>query len=73
MSKPVHDNKDYRAYLVRMWPVNSGGQTVWRASVEDAHSGERRAFADLPQLFAFLQEITLNDPAPIQDKEHSHD
>lgn len=72
MSKPVNSNKEYRAYLVRMWPVCSSGQTIWRASVEDAHSGERRAFADLAHLFAFLQEAALSN-LPKQDKEYSHD
>ena len=65
MSNEGHKNSGYRAYLVRLWPVRSGGRTVWRASAEDAHSGERRAFADLAHLFAFLQEAALsNQPDP---------
>ncbi len=43
-------------YLIRLWQVNSEGQTVWRVSLEDAHSGEKRAFGDLSGLFAFLRE-----------------
>jgi len=31
---------------------------MWRASLEDPHSGERRGFADLESLFAFLKEQT---------------
>ncbi len=52
------ETRGYRAYLVRLWRARSGGQVVWRASVEDAHTGERRAFADLAALYAFLKEET---------------
>lgn len=65
------ETRGYRAYLVRMWPVCSDGQTIWRASVEDAHSGERRAFADLAQLFIFLEETTLSGQITIQHKDRS--
>ena len=41
-------------------PANEGagpgtgyGYPVWRASVENAHTGERRAFANLAELFEF--------------------
>jgi hypothetical protein len=44
------------AYLVRLWQVNSEGQPAWHASLEDPHTGERRGFADLPSLFAFLEK-----------------
>ena len=66
------NNRGYRAYLVRLWPARSGGQIVCRASVEDVHSGERRAFANLTHLFAFLHE-TASSNLPKQDKECSHD
>lgn len=48
----------YLAYLVRIWQARSRGQLVWRASVENAHTGERQAFASLGKLFAFLEEMT---------------
>ncbi len=44
------------AYLIRLWQVNSEGQMVWRVSLEDAHSGEKKGFGDPSGLFAFLQE-----------------
>lgn len=69
MPNEDNEDKEYRAYLIRLWPVHSGGQTVWRASAEDAHSGERRAFADLAGLFAFLEEATLTNPPSSQKKE----
>jgi hypothetical protein len=54
----VDNDRGYRAYLVRLWQTHSGGQVVWRASVQDARGGERDAFADLQALFAFLEEKT---------------
>ena len=56
----------YMAYLVRLWQVNGEGQPAWRASIEDPHTGERRGFASLESLFAFLKEqIGINSrPAP---------
>jgi hypothetical protein len=48
----------YLAYLLRMWQVNDGGNSVWRASVESPHTGERHGFANLELLFAFLEEKT---------------
>lgn len=70
MSREANIKQAYRAWLVRMWPVCRDGQTIWRASAEDAHTGERRAFADLPQLFAFLEETVLANQPTIQDKRH---
>jgi hypothetical protein len=52
----THENDGYRAYLVRLWPAQCGGQEVWRISVEDARTGERHAFVGLDQLSAFLRE-----------------
>lgn len=48
----------YLSYLVRLWQANSTGDPQWRASVEDPESGQRRGFADLESLFAFLVERT---------------
>lgn len=47
----------YRALLLRLWRVDSGGRATWRASLEDAHSGERHGFSDLPALHGFLQAL----------------
>ena len=52
------DKRDYQAYLLRLWRVNTGRGTVWHASLEDSRTGERRGFADLDSLFAFLKEQT---------------
>ncbi len=46
----------YFSYLLRLWRVNEAGTYVLRASLEDPITGERRGFADLESLFAFLEE-----------------
>jgi hypothetical protein len=48
----------YLAYLLRLWRVNTDQGPVWRASVENPHTGERHGFANLELLFAFLEEKT---------------
>jgi hypothetical protein len=47
--------EDYVAYMLRLWRAGSRhGQPVWRASLEDAHTGERQVFGDIEALVAFL-------------------
>ena len=48
----------YQAYVLRLWPARSGGQTTWRAMLEDVRTGERRGFGSLEELFAFLAAQT---------------
>lgn len=60
----------YLAYLVRLWQVDSAERSVWRASIEDPHTGERRGFGTLSQLFEFLRDrVAESDPAPRLDQE----
>ena len=63
------DQRTYHAYLLRLWRVNSGRATVWHASLEDSRTGERRGFADLRGLLAFLEEQTNDvDQQSLSDK-----
>ena len=48
----------YLAYMLRLWQVSSDGEPTWRASVESPHSGERKGFASLDDLFDFLRRQT---------------
>jgi hypothetical protein len=48
----------YLAYMLRLWEARTGGEQVWRASLESPHTGERQAFASLEELFALLREQT---------------
>ena len=52
------EEQRYKSYLVRLWQTESMGEWAWRASIENAHTGERKGFARLEQLFLFLEEET---------------
>lgn len=66
----------YYAFLLRLWPENEGTESAasWRATLEDARSGERLGFASLEQLFAHLMTLAetqgkatdVHPPAPSQ-------
>jgi hypothetical protein len=51
------EQSDYRSYLLRLWRVDDGGGD-WRASLESAHTGERRGFATLDALFDHVRSLT---------------
>jgi hypothetical protein len=44
------------SYLLRLWQADHRGALVWRASLESAHTGKRRGFASLAELYAFLEK-----------------
>jgi hypothetical protein len=48
----------YLSYLLRLWQVENRGQLVWRASVEDSRTSERRGFASVNALLSSLREQT---------------
>jgi hypothetical protein len=48
--------RPYLAYLLRLWQIQDKGKIGWRISLENAHTGEKLAFAHLDQLVAFLRE-----------------
>ena len=52
------DVSDYISYLLRVWQPSSEENVAWRASLESPHTGERKGFADLDKLFAFLRQQT---------------
>jgi hypothetical protein len=49
----------YHAFLLRLWPELSSraGADSWRATLEDARTGQRLSFASLEQLFAHLLQL----------------
>jgi hypothetical protein len=58
MSDPYRPSR-YRAYLLRFWEECRGQPGLpgtWRFSLEDPHTGQRRGFASLERLVAFLQQ-----------------
>jgi hypothetical protein len=48
--------RKYLAFLLRLWQVEENGCRVWRASLEDPDTGERRGFASLNLLTHYLRE-----------------
>lgn len=54
----AQDQPDYVSYLLRLWRASDGEDTVWRASLESPHTGERKGFASLDELFDFLRQQT---------------
>jgi hypothetical protein len=54
------------SYLLRLWQAEREGVLVWRASLQSAHAdkdhpmGERRGFASLTELYAFLEQETAS-------------
>lgn len=56
------EQQQYVAYLLRLWQVTSRGGRVWLASLQDVHTGERRGFASVAQLIAFLEAQTRSSP-----------
>jgi hypothetical protein len=55
---------EYKSYLLRLWQVTGAGKPVWRASLEEPHTGLRHGFASLEQLLAFLKRQTGGTAEP---------
>ncbi len=56
----------YCSYLLRCWQERSLRQSaaaVWRFSLEDPHTGQRRGFATFEVLVAFLRQELLDEKA----------
>jgi hypothetical protein len=54
-AKPMSDEQpSYFSYLLRLWRVNEANGSVWRASLEDPHTGRRMGFDNVESLFTFL-------------------
>jgi hypothetical protein len=62
--------RDYLSYLLRVWRTGSDESAVWRASLENPFTGERRGFAGLEDLFAYLQaQIDAEAYQPLKENE----
>ena len=62
---------DYYAYLLRLWRAQPEDRSVWRASLEDPHTGERRCFASLVQLVDYLQRTLEEQVQPGEEEARS--
>jgi hypothetical protein len=60
----------YRSYVVRCWQESSihagRGMRVWRFSLQDPGTGERRGFASLEALMGMLQAELADDKAGLE-------
>jgi hypothetical protein len=70
---PIMSNprRGYVAYLLRLWQAEEGENAPWRASLESPQTGERRGFAGLAELFAFLEtvyQVAQGQPPPGADE-----
>lgn len=59
MHKP---SKPYVAYLLRLWRAREVRDT-WRISLEEAQTHELHGFANLEEVFAFLQQAVEGEGA----------
>ena len=50
-----NDIPSQRSYILRLWVEVLQGKQVWRFSLEDTYSSERKGFARLEELFTFIQ------------------
>ena len=67
----AQEQPDYLAYLLRLWRTGSKEKAVWRASLERSDTRQRKGFASLLDLFAFLrQQTTLSSSVEKDDKEN---
>lgn len=53
------DKTIYQSYLLRLWLVDQDGAQAWRCSLEEALSGQRRTFANLDAMVAFIRAKTI--------------
>ena len=54
----MSEERQRLSYLLRLWQTEHRGALVWRAFLESARTGERRGFASLTDLYAFLEQET---------------
>ena len=52
----TEQSTDYMAFLLRLWRADEVDGAQWHASLEEPTTGERRGFADIDRLCAFLEE-----------------
>lgn len=58
---PEKTDPTYIAYLVRLWREDD---TTWRGTLEDPHTGQRYAFADVETLLEHIRNETRPRETP---------
>ena len=49
-------SRHHTSYVLRLWQVERGGRMIWRASLQNSDTGERRGFTTLAGLLRFLEK-----------------
>jgi hypothetical protein len=57
----------YFSFLLRLWLAGEDGNPIWRASLEDPHTGEQLGFTSLKELFIYLETRTGEILFPSED------
>ncbi len=57
----------YSSFLLRLWHAGDDGSPVWRASLENPHTGEHLGFASLRELFTYLERQTDEVASPKEE------
>ena len=52
---------DYYSFLLRLWRTGENDGEIWRATLENAHTGERCGFTSLEELLAYLSQLTTTN------------
>jgi hypothetical protein len=55
------EKRGYLSFLLRLWQMKSGGDLVWRGSLQCPRSGKYRGFASPADLFTFLETLVRGD------------
>ncbi|MCB8946288.1 MAG: hypothetical protein H6658_21295 [Ardenticatenaceae bacterium] len=63
-------NSAYYAYMLRFWPEQTPGETTWRFTLLDPHSGQKQGFQSLDALFNHLASLTDCDEQTITSFVH---
>lgn len=63
-------HRRYISFLLRLWRDESS-PSAWRASLEDAATGERKGFATLEMLTEFLVKSTNENQHPEESHENN--
>ena len=58
-----------RCYLLRLWWTSDEGTEILRIYIEDPYSGERKGFASLERLTAFLRDEVGIEESTLDDRD----
>jgi hypothetical protein len=66
--KKADDKKKYQSFLLRLWMEDINEERVWRISIENPFSGERRGFATLKDLCSYLKKMMTENKNNSENK-----